>query len=104
MKPGKKVHTHFIQKKVAKFLMGVVFSRQGVFDPKKDKRFEWYIRYICFSCSFCRALEFLKCTNKYCGEWKCFSFHVNSNSLSKLLSPYFGEKQQLHKKKKKGEA
>ena len=26
--------TPFVQKKVAKFLMGLVFSREGVFDPK----------------------------------------------------------------------
>ena len=61
----------------------------------------WCRLYICFSCSFCSALEFLKCTNTYCGERQFFSFYVNSNTLSKLLSPYFEEKQQVHKKKEK---
>ena len=60
----------------------------------------YYRRYLCLSCVNCRNLEFLKCTNEYCGEWKFFSFDLNSGTIAKLLTPYFGEKNQLFRLKK----
>ena len=55
---------------------------------------------LCLYCINCRKLEFLKCTNGYCGEWEFFSFDLNSSTISKLLTPYFCEKNQLFRLKK----
>ena len=55
---------------------------------------------LCLYCINCRKLEFLKCTNEYCGEWEFFSFDLNSSTISKLLTPYFCEKNQLFRLKK----
>ena len=59
-----------------------------------------YRRYLCLSCSYCRNLEFLKCTNIYCGEWQFFSFDLNFSCITRLITPYFGEKNQLFRLKK----
>ena len=56
-------------------------------DPEKEG--VWYRRYSCFSCSECRQMEFLKCTNVYAG--KCFflslrfSLVFSSSSLAIML-------------------
>ena len=60
----------------------------------------WYRRYICLSCTSCRQLDFVKCTNTYCGKWTFCSFDVNSHTMKKLLVPYFGVKKQVFKNKK----
>jgi hypothetical protein len=60
----------------------------------------YYKRYLCLSCSYCRNLEFLKCTNIYCGKWQFFSFDLKLICITRLFTPYFGEKHQLFRLKK----
>ncbi len=49
-----------------------------------------YRRYVYLSCSNCRDLKFLQCTNAYCGPWKQGYFNINSKTLKSYLSVLFG--------------
>ena len=63
-------------------------------DPEKEG--VWYRRYSCFSCSKCKQLEFLNCTNKSAGKWSFKKFEIQSSILFKLFDPIFGESQMIH--------
>ena len=63
-------------------------------DPEKDG--VWYRRYSCFSCSKCKELEFLDCTNKSAGKWAFKKFEIQSSILFKLFDTIFGESQMTH--------
>ena len=57
-------------------------------DPEKEG--VWYRRYSCFSCSKCKELEFLDCTNKSAGKWAFKKFKIQSSILFKLFDPILG--------------
>ena len=71
-------------------------------DPKKEG--VWYRRYSCFSCSECRQIEFLKCTNVYAGKWLFKKFEVQSSILFKLFDHNFGEERMVQWKGKSKDA
>ena len=56
----------------------------------------WYRRYSCFSCSKCKELEFLDCTNKSAGKWAFKKFEIQSSILFKLFDTILGESQMIH--------
>ena len=35
-----------------------------------NSKFIWMRRYTCTTCTQCKALDFLNCTNERCGKWK----------------------------------
>ena len=47
--------------------------------------------HLCVSCTFCEKLEFLKCTNAYCGAWKFHYFDINQKHLKELFFMVFGQ-------------
>ena len=57
----------------------------------------YYRRYICVSCNFCKKLDFLKCTNNYCGTWKFFAFDLNASTIYNFLVPIFPGKKKTNK-------
>ena len=71
-------------------------------DPEKEG--VWYRRYSCFSCSECRQIEFLKCTNVYAGKWLFKKFEVQSSILVKLFDHNVGEERMVQWKGKSKDA
>ena len=71
-------------------------------DPEKEG--VWYRRYSCFSCSECRQIEFLKCTNLYAGKWLFKKFEIQSSILFKLFDHNFGEERMVQWKGKSKDA
>ena len=64
----------------------------------------YYRRYACVFCAKCQSLDFLNCTNEYCGPWKFKPFEIKSSNLVDLLEPIFGATAQLPNKKSKAKA